>query len=150
MVISSWVFTVFLKQAQLPKRPVHLSSLCSGSWGNRTSQKFVFWWGEADKEQVQNRRGWDTHTKKVSIEEGRGFLTSRMDTLTPLPWGTRVGKSPVLSGQSEEAAGPEELQSIPDTMQAGKEKPGEPGQSWRLVLALEAGVCFGDFGSLRW
>lgn len=91
-----------------------------------------------------------THTKKVSIEEGRGFLTSRMDTLTPLPWGTRVGKSPVLSGQSEEAAGSEELQSVPDTMQAGKENPGEPGQSWRLVLALEAGVCFGDFGSLRW
>lgn len=34
LVLSSWAFTGLLKQAQLPERLAHLSSLCSGHWGN--------------------------------------------------------------------------------------------------------------------
>lgn len=77
--------------------------------------------------------------KKVSIAERRGFFMSRKDSLTPPPRGTWVGKSSALNGQSGEAEGAEELQNIPDTVQAGKQKPEAPGAE------LEAGAC-----SLSW
>lgn len=61
LVLSSWVFTGSPKTSPAPRESGPRLLHCA-------LETLVFWWGEADEEQVQNRLGQDTKGGKSALQ----------------------------------------------------------------------------------